>query len=551
MGEDVAVSVVRIVAHTVALTVRAVRVALSGTLATGRFVGRRLHRVRSRGGAGEAGMMRLLDLHATSVAGDTLVALGLAGTVFFAAPVGEARDRVALYLLVTMAPFVLIAPVVGPVLDRFRHGRRYALAVTMLGRAFLAWVIAGNLDGDSVALYPAAFGMLVLSRAYGVARAAAVPRLLPERLSLVEAGARASLFGILAGALVVPAGFALGYFGPEWIMRGAALLFVVGMVSALRLPPRADSDPPETVPALFRLPGRRGKRRKVLSGRLVVAALTGSAALRALYGCLTLFLAFRVKEGDFDAALATLPKGAALAVIAGALGAGSFVATAVLTRMRIHRPLVLQAIALTAVTGLALLATASYGLWAAALLCVVAALASGMAKLAVDAVIQERLPERARASAFAHSETFLMLAWVAGGALGLLPVAGSVGLGIAAACLAVAAVRLAVWAAQLRQERLTGTATEPTAPTGTPDAVRDDSTLSFATTPDDDPHSHDPHSDDPTTPLRDEPTMPLRNEPTAAAQREPQPTGTTVTEPAVPPGFHLYRPGRSRRDPNP
>ncbi len=50
-------------------------------------------------------MIRLLDLHAASCAGDTLVTMGLARPIFFNVPVGEARGRVALYLLITMAPF--------------------------------------------------------------------------------------------------------------------------------------------------------------------------------------------------------------------------------------------------------------------------------------------------------------------------------------------------------------------------------------------------------------------------------------------------------------
>ena len=123
-------------------------------------------------------MMRLFDLHAVSCAGDTLITIGLAGTIFFNVPLGEARSKVALYLLITMVPFALLAPVVGPLLDHFRHGRRYALAATMLGRAFLAWLISDYIHGFG--LYPAAFGVLALSRAYGVARSAAVPRLLPE-----------------------------------------------------------------------------------------------------------------------------------------------------------------------------------------------------------------------------------------------------------------------------------------------------------------------------------------------------------------------------------
>src|SRR5256885_3835003 len=117
------------------------------TLFRTRWVSRRVMFARHRGGAGEAGMTRLLDLHAISCAGDTLVTMGLAGTVFFGVAADAARGRVALYLLVTMAPFALIAPVIGPVLDRYRHGRRTALAVTMFGRAFLAWMIADYIHG--------------------------------------------------------------------------------------------------------------------------------------------------------------------------------------------------------------------------------------------------------------------------------------------------------------------------------------------------------------------------------------------------------------------
>src|SRR5262245_56141561 len=270
----VGMSVLRALGRSASTTVRAARGVTAGGVKAGRFVGRNMLHARERGAAGEAGMMRLLDLHAASCAGDTLVAIGLAGTVFFAVPVGEARGRVALYLLVTMLPFALLAPIVGPVLDRFRHGRRYALSITMLARAFLAYMISEHIGGFTV--YPAMFAMLVFSRAYGVARSAAVPRVLPEGLGLSEAGARASVFGAFAGAVVAPLGLlAVALNGPAWSLRLAMVIFVVGAVIALRLPPRADSQPPETVPRPLQLPGHKGA--KVLSGRLVFTALAGSA----------------------------------------------------------------------------------------------------------------------------------------------------------------------------------------------------------------------------------------------------------------------------------
>src|SRR5437763_1095709 len=315
--------VLHVLARTAAVTFTAGRRLTAGGVHTGRFLARQVGSARYRGGAGEAGMMRLHDLHAASCAGDTLVAIGLAGTVFFAVPVGQARGRVALYLLVTMLPFALLAPVVGPVLDRFRHGRRYALAVTMLGRAFLAYAIGEHIGGFTV--YPAAFGMLVLSRAYGVARSAAVPRVLPA--------------------------------GP------------------------------------------------------------------GLYGFLALFLAFSIRAHHNPVGLpgVRLPATTAIGLVAGALAIGSFLATAVGTTMRIHRPAVLQAGAITVTAAAAAFAALRYSLLTVAVLCLLTAIGSGLAKLAVDAVIQERVPEGVRASAFAHSETLLMLAWVAGGGLGLIP----------------------------------------------------------------------------------------------------------------------------------
>src|SRR3954451_8784858 len=255
--------------RTVGTGIKAARLLVRGSVRGSAWATRRVGDVRARGAANEVGMVRLFDLHAVSCAGDALIAIGLAGTIFFNVPLGEARSKVALYLLITMVPFALLAPVVGPLLDHFRHGRRYALAVTMLGRAFLAWVIADNLLGWG--LYPAAFGVLALSRAYGVARSAAVPRLLPEGIGLSQVGARASVSGTFAGAVVAPIGLAAFWFGPQWPLRVASLIFLVGMVVALRLPPRADSDPPEQVPRPFRtmLRLRRSPGDRPLSDRLV------------------------------------------------------------------------------------------------------------------------------------------------------------------------------------------------------------------------------------------------------------------------------------------
>ena len=406
----------------------------------GRFGGRgwaRVRHARSADGADETGLHRMFDLHGLSCAGDALVAVGLAGTIFFNVPVGEARTRVALYLLITMAPFALLAPLVGPVLDRFRHGRRYALATTMLARGFLAYAIADQLD--TWVLYPAAFGVLVMSKSYGVARSAAVPRLLPPRITLVEANARGSLAGTIFGGLAGAAGAGLAQFGPGWPLRLATLVFFVGMVLSLRLPAGVDSDRPEVPPRVFALLAHREALK--LWNLPVWAAITAGGTLRAVYGFLALFMAFRVRADDL-----LLEPLAALGAVAAALAAGMFVATLIGTRLKLHRPLLLDAIAVSGVAFGALVAAVFYSLPVLVLLAFGTALASGLAKLAVDAVIQERLPDESRASAFAHSETMLQLAWVSGGAAGLIPVTGQWGLFIVGLVVAAVALRVGAWA---------------------------------------------------------------------------------------------------------
>ncbi|HEV7628822.1 MAG TPA: MFS transporter, partial [Streptomyces sp.] len=131
-------------------------------------VARRLRRFTHAQGAGESGLGKLIELHAVNSAGDMLITVALASTIFFSVPTGEARGRVALYLLVTMAPFALLAPVIGPLLDRVPHGRRAAMAASMLARGLLALAMAGAVDSGSLELYPAALAVLVSSKAYGV-----------------------------------------------------------------------------------------------------------------------------------------------------------------------------------------------------------------------------------------------------------------------------------------------------------------------------------------------------------------------------------------------
>jgi MFS family permease len=226
---------------------RGVAAGAKGALAAGRATGRGLssvfryaRRAASAEGAGDSGLSRLIELHAFNAAGDAAIAISLAGTLFFANP-GEARGQVALFLGLTMLPFAVVAPLIGPFLDRFSHGRRWAIGATMAIRAFLVWLMADAVASQSVLMYPTALGCLVASKAYGVTRAATVPRLLPTELSLVKANSRISLAGVVGAAVSAPMAGLASTFGSQWTLRYGFVVFAGATVLAILLPARADA----------------------------------------------------------------------------------------------------------------------------------------------------------------------------------------------------------------------------------------------------------------------------------------------------------------------
>jgi hypothetical protein len=415
--------------------------------------GAAVRRVRAYGradGAGESGLAGLFWVNALHMAGDALIAVSLAGTLFFAAASDAQRGNVALYLLVTMAPFALVAPVIGPALDRLQRGRRWALAGSLLGRALLAVLMA--VHHDDLALYPAALGVLVLSKAFNVLRAAVVPRVLPATMSLTSANARMSVFGLTAGGVVgaVGAGIA-ALLGFGWELSATAAVFAGAAVLALRLPRHVDVPGTEEPADVLRtapltVPGRRRA-----TTPHVVTALRATAALRGLTGFLTIFSAFLVQAtvaGGWEATLA-------LGGIAAAAGAGSLLGTGIGTRLQTASPDRVVLAAAGAAAAITVLAACFFSLPMAALVAGVAAVTNALGKAALDAIIQREVPDNLRASAFARSETWLQLAWVLGGALGVaLPTTGWLGFTVAAALL-VLAVGLILWSLRTRRARRT------------------------------------------------------------------------------------------------
>ncbi|MGW6282245.1 MFS transporter [Kribbella sp. NPDC055071] len=396
----------------------------------GRATGRRISGLTGAQGARESGLSRLIELGAVNAAGDTAFAVSLAGTVFFTVPSDQARDRVALFLLLTMAPFALMAPLIGPILDRFRHGRRWAIGATLGLRAFLVWSLASSISGGGSAwLYPAALGCLVASKAYGVTRASAVPRLLPKGITLVTANSRISLAGVAGATIGAGIAGAFAAIGPAWSLRWAAVVYLVGLILAIRLPAAVDSPAGEEMTGTA---GRDARRRAITAA--VSRGIRCNLGLRFVSGFLTMYLAFLLRDQPISGINGTLAAGAVIA----AAGLGNSAGTLMGSLLKARKPEGVVLVVLLADAAVAVGVAVFYGLPLLIALGLVAGLCSSLGKLSLDAMIQRDVPESVRTSVFARSETVLQLAWVIGGGCGIvLPLIPRLGFGFLAVVLVI------------------------------------------------------------------------------------------------------------------
>ncbi len=370
---------------------------------------------RSLFDAGGVGFRNLAITQAFSTAADTLVAVGLAGTLFFSVPTAEARGNVALYLLLTVAPFAVIGPVLGRILDRAPVATRTTLITAAAGRAVFAVAALGRLD--SLWLFPVAFLLLVLSRVHGITRNALLPLALDVPRALVAANARLAWIGVLAGGLAGAVGLGtLGWLGANGPLALSAAAATAAAFFGRRLP-----EPDGVATRVVNQPQRP---RGVVLPREVRLAQLATAGVRVCNGFLLLLLAFELQQSaagllDFGALLAAAGAGYALA---------SRLVPILARRVR-EEPIVLAALALTAAAAFS--AGQWFGLVAAAALAGAAGLAWGFAKLAFDGLLQSSVPAGRRGAAFTRSETVFSVAWVLGAIIPTaLPIPADVGLAL-------------------------------------------------------------------------------------------------------------------------
>ena len=379
---------------------------------------------------------RLARTHAASVSGDALFAIGLAGSVFFSLDFTSARWRVALYLLLTIAPFAIAAPLIGPAIDRIKGGRRWIIVGSMLLRAVLAFFVVRHMD--SLLFYPEAFGMLIMQKIYSISKSAVIPSTVHSDEELVYANSKLTTLSSIAVVIAaIPGGILYAIGGGQATVALGAVVFAVGTILALQLPPTTVAAEPEGE-----------AEREELRSAGITHGSTAMSLIRGMVGFLAFMLAF-----DFKNAGAPLWQ---LGFVAATAQLGFFSGSLIVPRLRqvtSEERILVSSLFVISIAGVI---TASIGgLAGAALLSMMLGITSCSAKQAFDSIVQRDAPDANRGRTFAKFETRFQLIWVIGALLPIvLPLPASLGFGLIAITASIAVALYLVGLRNVRAGRL-------------------------------------------------------------------------------------------------
>jgi len=367
---------------------------------------------------GRSSFARLAVVQGLSAAGDAMLAVALAGSIFFNVSARAAESRVALSLALTVAPFAVVGPLLGALVEHGKGGRRSIIAASALGRATCCFLMA--YWAHSVVLFPIAFFSLVFSKLYMVTKAAVVPGTVDRPQHLVLANSKLAVGGSATG--LVAGGLAVGLldiFGTPGLLRCAIAVYLACAWSATRLlvapsspvgrgtdQPRARvEEPASPEPAPVGLP----------PGGLQLAAVA-TGGLRAATGFVFFLLVFTFRRDSAP----LIWYGIAL----GASQVGNVVGALLAPRLRRRGREEWMLTASSLVMGLGALGTGLVN-WGREWLVAVAlsagiGLAASAGKLAFDSMVQRDVPSRVRAKSFARFESGFQLAWAFGSLLAVL-----------------------------------------------------------------------------------------------------------------------------------
>ena len=344
-----------------------------------------------------SGLNRYAEAHALGSGADALVAVSLAGSLFFSISPDASRDQVLLYLVINMVPFTLLAPLIGPVIDHFRGSHRVIVAALFATRAVLAVALAFTLF--DLALYFFALALLIAGKASGVTRQALVPGLVDSPAFLVSANSRLARISLVAGSIGGAGGAALlAATSPRVTLALACGGFVAAAALSTRLPATSAIPDDDLAPEF---------EYTQIHTPLVASTAWAFTVIRAAVGFFAFGIAFALRRASEPAFM----YGAAAAAYAVGTFAGNLLAPAFGRRTTEDR--------LTAGALGSLAIVASFGaLGPSRLLVLIAAAVLGSAaaigRQGFDALVQTRTPLTSRGSAFARFETRFQLGWVAG-----------------------------------------------------------------------------------------------------------------------------------------
>ena len=350
---------------------------------------------------------RLAITHAASICGDVCLTVSLAGSLFFSVSPGQSREKVLLYLIITMAPFAVIAPLLSPLLDRVRGGRRLMILATCAVRGVLCLFIARyvNASGaEALLIYPLAFGLLVMQKTYSIARSALVPSLVGGDRELVTANSRLAIIAVVGGLVGgLPAVGVYKLFGAEGSLILAALVYALAAMLSWQIPrvEREQAGPDTEL------------EKEELHAPSIILAGSAMGLLRGAVGFLTFFLAFGLRHND------EAPWVFGLVLVLS--GVGGFIGNLLAPQLRkVAREEVILAgsLVLPAVGCLFAARSASLALTTFGALLIAAGAAAG--RVAFDSLLQRDAPDAIRGRSFARFETRFQITWVAGA---LIPVA--------------------------------------------------------------------------------------------------------------------------------
>jgi MFS family permease len=345
-------------------------------------------------------------VHMASVAGDALVAIALANSVFFSIPVGKAKVQVALYLALTMAPLALAAPLMVPLLDRGGFRRAIAFGAAA-GRAVVALVAAPYFH--TAWLFPTAFLLLVLSRVHSITKNGLTTAYAQHGEALVQANAKMNRAGIIAGGVAAVPGIVAAHFGGSAaVLVLAAIVYLGAALLVLRLP-RVPAEQPSKEAA--------GDEGVVIGKRGSVPALAlpavATAGLRAANGFLVFLVAFAIRSHAVHTGHS--PQKFTFGLVLAAGFAGTFLGDMIAPRLSaLKRDGAVVLASLFVAGAAALLAFAEYGALLLAVFGLLAGMSTEFGRLAFQSLMQEHAPADAQGRVFVRYEVVFQLAWVFG-----------------------------------------------------------------------------------------------------------------------------------------